>query len=174
VSLFLRLLPLGFTPFELVGGSTLILLLLSLVGYFSWQEIGNLRRLRSGTALGTDEYRRVRNRVIRRLFSCVLLLVLAGGLIGAGFLEGPLQQNLERSNDRDRNLDAEAIAFFNFYRYYWIVFMLILMALLAIVGYDLWIVRRWSIQEQRRILEDRREMIKQEVSIYRQQRNGHH
>jgi hypothetical protein len=160
------------SPYELVAGTFLIVVLIGVVGYFSRQELRNLRRVRTDPAASPEEQQRARNRTWRRLALGALLLVLAVQLLGEFQLEIMRRQLMPEGEEPLETLSAEQRSFARMYTYYWIVFLLLLMAVLFIAGYDLWSLRRWSLAEHRRLNSDRREMIKEEVALYRRQRNG--
>ncbi len=161
------------SPHELISGAVIVVLLLGVVGYFSWQEIRNLRRARFDLQMADEERRRVRYRAWRRLFCCVLLLILAALLIGAYKLDASRQEIMEQGADEGTPMNEHQRAFLDLYSYYWIAFLLVLLSVIAIVGYDLWSLRRWGLREQRRLQADHREMLEHEVATYLRQRNGH-
>jgi uncharacterized membrane protein YjgN (DUF898 family) len=156
---------------EIIAAAVIVVLLLGIVGYFSRQELHNLRRARSAT-LSDDDRRRLRFRAWRRLASCVLLLVLAGLLAGTYFIDRSRERIMEPGDD-GAAMNAEQQAFWQVYSYYWIAILMVLFAVIVIVGYDLWSLRRWGLREQRRLQQDHREMLEHEVSLYLRQRNGH-
>jgi uncharacterized iron-regulated membrane protein len=160
------------SSYEIIAATVIVVFLFGIVGYFSWQEIGNLRRARV-TEFDEQEQRRVRYRAWRRLFCCLLLLGLAGLLIGNYFIDRSRTQILEPGEANGSPMSDEQLAFWHFYSYYWIAILLVLLAVILIVGYDLWSLRRWGLREQRRLHHDHREMLKHEVSTYLRQRNGH-
>ena len=160
------------STYELISVIVIVVLLLGIVGYFSWQEIRNLRRLRADGG-PDDERRRIRYRAWRRLVCCGLLLVLAGLFIGNYFVDTSREQIMEPGDEGGGPMNEQQQAFLHFYSFYWIALLLVLFAVIAIVGYDLWSLRRWSLREQRRLQQDHREMLEHEVSLYLRQRNGH-
>jgi hypothetical protein len=160
-------------PHEFVSGAFLVVLLVGIVGYFSWQELRNLRRLRLEPTMPDDDRRRIRYRALRRLFCCVLLLVLAGLLIGNYFIDRGRARIMEPGDDQEPTMSPQQREFIKVYSYYWIVLLLVLLSVILVVGYDLWSLLRWSVREQRRLKEDHREMLEHEVAAYLRQRNGH-
>jgi hypothetical protein len=60
--------------------------------------------------------------------------------------------------------------FADFYGWYWIVFLLLLLALLVLAGIDLVSIRRHGWKQMRRLQEDRREMIARQAALLRQER----
>ena len=157
---------------ELTFGSLLVVVLLALAGYFAWQEVQELRRLRLPGGPPPDEARYIYRRAWRRLFCSGLLVVFAGLLIGTYFLEMPLQQLINQKQAGDTEFSREQQDFLTLYRVYWIVALLVLLAIIATAGIDLWVLRRFSLREHRKIQADRRAMIEREVALIRRQRNG--
>ena len=74
-------------PLELTLGMGLAGLLVGVAGYFTYRQQQTLQQLRHDTELTLDDRRYLHRQVVRRLFSSVLLVVLAGFLVGWFFLE---------------------------------------------------------------------------------------
>lgn len=157
---------------ELTSGAILVVLLLAVAGYFSVQEIRKLRRSKTEPAGSEAEQLYVRRQAWRRLVCCGLLVVLAGLLIGAFLLEGSVQGLIAQGREGDGEWNPEQRDFFRVYSIYWIVTLLVLLGIITLAAFDLWVIRRFSLREHRRIMADRREMIEREVRVIRQQRNG--
>ncbi len=56
---------------------------------------------------------------------------------------------------------------------YWIVLLLLVLGIIAIAGYELFAIRRYSVEHMRRIQDERRAMIASETARLRRERNGH-
>jgi hypothetical protein len=138
-----------------------------------------LRELRQDPDLPEEESRYERGLALRRLVSCALLLLLALLLVGAlVFLEEPAQRLAEEVKaQRDQGIDKvfapEEKLFLRIYGWYWIAFLLILLAVVILAAFDLWAVRFYGRQQLGRIQADRRAMIEEELGRIRQERNGH-
>jgi hypothetical protein len=159
---------------ELTCGALLVVVLLGLAGYFAWQEVQELKRLRLPGGPPPDEARHLYRRAWRRLFCSTLLVIFAGLLIGTYFLEMPLQQLIAQRQAGDREFSSEQQEFVTLYRIYWIVALLVLLGIIVTAGIDLIVLRRFSLREHRKIQADRRAMIEEEVAIIRRRLNGRH
>jgi ABC-type Fe3+ transport system permease subunit len=157
---------------ESITAALLIVLILGIVAFFSWQEVQNLRRLRGDKLASLDDAKRIRYRAARRLFCCLLMLVLAGLLMGNYFIDRSREVILE-PDDGSGAMSDDQRAFTQFYSAYWIAILLLLLLVILIVGYDLWSLRRWGLREQLRLHQEHRERLEHDVSQYLRQRNGH-
>jgi uncharacterized membrane protein YjgN (DUF898 family) len=155
---------------QIVVGALLVVTLVGLSGFFLGRQMQTLRDLRRNPAATEEEERRLRRQTYRRLV-CSSLLLLLGFLLAAAllFLEAPAQELA----DKQAGLQTEAeIAFGRLYAGFWIGFLLILMAIVFIVAFDMWATRRHSLLEQRKIQADRRAMLEQQINRLRHERNG--
>jgi hypothetical protein len=155
---------------QIVFGVVLVLLLLGLASFSAWRAVPVLRR--AGEVQGEEGVFQ-RRQAWRRLASSVLMLLLAVLLVGALlFLEGPAQQLADRVDAEGPQAaeGPEQKAFGNFYGYYWLVFLLLLLGLVLLAGFDLWAVRRFGRRALRRIQDDRRAMIARQSALLRQRR----
>jgi hypothetical protein len=161
-------------PAELIFGGLLVALLLSLAGYYAWQQVLTLRYVRSTEFPTSEERRYLRNQAWRRLVGCVCLALFAGMLIGQVFLEAPLHRLFDQGTPSDGELSSEQQQFLDFFRLYWIIALLVLLGLLVTAAFDIRAIRRFGIREYRKIQAERRAMIEREIALRRQQRNGQH
>jgi uncharacterized BrkB/YihY/UPF0761 family membrane protein len=154
---------------HLVGGSMLVVLLVAVSGFFLGRQVQALRDLRR-LPLEEDEERRLRRQTYRRL-SCSGLLLLLGFLLAAALilLEPPAQQLA----DQNTPLTEEQKDLARIWAGFWIGFLLILLAVVLIAGFDLWATRRHALREQRKIQADRRAMLEQQIERLRHERNDH-
>jgi heme/copper-type cytochrome/quinol oxidase subunit 2 len=149
---------------ERVFGALLVAVLTVLSGFYSWRQISMLRRLRGAHGLSDEEARWRRGQAWRRLFGSALMLVLAGLLAWAVLVVGERAQNLPDT--------PESHHFLQLYTIVWIIFLLLLLALVILASADIWFTRRFSLRQQRKILAERRAMLEREVARLRERRNG--
>jgi len=158
---------------QIVFGVVLVIVLLGLAGFYGWRQLLVLRRVPPDPEAWGEEGVYLRRQARRRLVSCVLMVLLANMLAGALlFLEAPTQQLADRV-DAEGPQAVEGAAereFVNFYSYYWITFLLLLLALVVLAGIDLWAVRRFGMRQLRRLQDDRRAMIARQTALLRQRR----
>ena len=105
------------------------------------------------------------------------MLLLAGLFIGVFFLEGPASQLVELAEDAQAGsepMDPTQRAFWKFYIAYVIILLLVLLALIGVAGFELYAIRRFGLQNYKRIQSERRAMIAREVARLRSRRNGVH
>jgi ABC-type Fe3+ transport system permease subunit len=162
---------------QIIFGTLLVLLLVLLAGYFGWQQLQSLRRLRT-QSLPDDESNWERRKAYRRLISCALLLVMAALLGGLLVFYEPTAERLaeERKNfavGEAPPFTPEEKVFLRVYYGMWIGFLLALLAVVLLAGMDLWATRRYGLSQYRKLQADRRAMIERQANRMRQERNGH-
>jgi ABC-type multidrug transport system fused ATPase/permease subunit len=153
---------------------TLGLLLLALGS--GWRHLRALRQVRLPNQLPLEENRYLRFQSILRLTTTVLLLLLAL-MLGYAllFLENRAQE-LADLHDAGLPLREGDQPFAEFYRWFWLFFMLLLLGLVVVAAIDLLTVRRWGLRQQRKILADRRAMLERQLQQMRLEHldsNGH-
>jgi len=164
---------------QIIFGVVLVLVLLSVAILYIVRQILALRRLRATEEMALEEraylYGRARRRLVTSLLLFLLGVMLAGALI---YLEAPAQRLAEEQAAKVQEGDTTPLApemrkFAQLYGWFWILFMLILMAVVFLAALDYLATRRYGIRQHRKIIDDRRAMIEREVSRLRQERNGH-
>jgi hypothetical protein len=163
---------------QLICVALAILVLLGLSFFYGWREVVELRRLRAGSPLPVAESRQQRGQAYRRLLTCGLLALLALLLAGAQlFLEERAdklideQQAQSHPDGAESTLTPEQRDFARFYSVYWIVCLVILMAVVGLAGIDLWQTRRRGLRERRKLLDDQRVMLRRQITRLRQERD---
>ena len=163
---------------QFVFGVLIVVVTAALGAYYAWRQLQTLRRLRADAALPDDERRFLRNQAWRRLAGAVLMLVFAGLFVGIFFLEEPIMQIVRQGEDARAHaetgrLDQSQKDFVRGYFGYVIVLLLLVLGFIAIAGYEIFAIRRYSVRQMRRIQDDRRAMIARETARIRRERNGH-
>jgi hypothetical protein len=144
---------------QIVFGVALVVALLGLAAFTARRQLRVLREGPADPAAGGEEAAHLRRQAWRRLVCGGLMLVLAVLLAGdLLYLEEPAQQLVNRVDAEGREVvdEPEEKQFTNFYVYYVIAFLLVLLALVVVAGYDLWSVRRFGMRQLRRLQADRR------------------
>jgi hypothetical protein len=163
---------------QIVFGAVLVLVLLAVAGLYCVRQVRALRRLPQAEEMPLDEARHQRRQAWRRLVTSVLLLVLAVMLTGALlFLEVPAQRLADEraaalGQAEPPPMTAEETHFARFYGSFWVLFLLVLLAIVLLAALDLWSTRRYGLRQHRKLQADRRAMIERELSRLRQGRNG--
>jgi hypothetical protein len=57
------------------------------------------------------------------------------------------------------------------YGVYWIVLLVVLMAVVVLAGIDLWETRRRGLRERRKLLDDQRVMLRRQMTRWRRERD---
>jgi H+/gluconate symporter-like permease len=165
-------------PGQIVVGILLVAALVVMGSYFAWRQLQLLGTLRRAADLSAEDRSYTVRQAWRRLTGSVLMLVLAMFLAVHFFLEGPAseivaQGEAARKQQIRPQLDPSQLQFLNFYRNFWIIVLLLLLAIILLAGWDYLAIRRFGLRHYRRIQQDRRAMIENELSRLRSQRNGH-
>ena len=167
---------------QIAYGVPLILLLLGMAVFVSWRQWRVVRRLRSQDG-GMDREERVylHQQTVCRLIGSVLMVVLAGLLAGHFAFERPINDlvargEATRAQGAAPSMTPEEKQLFSSYRNYWLITGLVLLALIVVAAFDYFAIRRYALRSYRRIQEERRTMIADELSrlrTERRERNGH-
>jgi hypothetical protein len=164
---------------ELIYGGILVAVLLGLAGYYGFRQVRLLRGLRQPDERSLEEREFTRRQAWRRLVSSALMVLLAGLLAGSAAFT-PTVPHLTTSDaaatatgdeprpDSDEQRYAKIA-----YNSYWIVFLLVLLAILVMAGLDVVAIQRYGRKQLLQIQTDRRAMIEKEVARLRRDRNGH-
>src|SRR5262245_31484145 len=163
---------------QIVFGILIIIVTAAVGGYYVFRQWQTLRRLRGDRLLPDEERIFQRNQAWRRLAGAVLLLLIAGLFVGVFYFEGTASQLVQqgeeaRKNNEHLHPDSTQLDFLRLYDSYVIVLLLLLLGLIAIAGYEMFAIRRYSVRHLRRIQDERRAMIARETARLRQERNGH-
>lgn len=164
---------------QIIFGAVLVLVLLFTSILYIVRQIMALRRLRAVEEMALEERTYLHSRARRRMVTSILLLLLgvmlAGGMV---YLEEPAQRLADNQAAKEQSgdttpLDPEQKLFARLYGAFWILFLLVLMAVIFLAALDYWATRRYGLHQHRKIIADRRAMIEREVSRLRRERNGH-
>jgi hypothetical protein len=154
----------------------LVLALLGVAGYFSWQQVQSLRALPRLVGLQPEDRRYLRNLAIRRITGCLCLVGIAV-LIGAAFVSGLEARVQEISDQRGAlpegpkpALNEEQGAAVRLYAAYAVSLLLLLLGVVFLAAVDVWAIRRYGIRHYRRIQGDRRAMMERQLRQLRIER----
>jgi hypothetical protein len=163
---------------ELIFGGLIVVILLGVAGYYGWRQVQTLRGLHVAGDRSAEERRFSHRSAWRRLATCVLMVVFAGLLVGSTALEPSVRRLAEHNaeaikNNEEALRDPEDRRSAKIYAVYWIVTLLVFLAILVLAALDLLAIRRYGHSQLLQIQTDRRAMIEQEVARLRRDRNGH-
>jgi hypothetical protein len=162
-------------------GFTLVLVavLLGVAGYFGRQQVLTLRGLASPDVLDADERRYLRVQAYRRLICSVLMVLIAGLLVGWLFLEAE-HRELPKEMRAAQAVDPAAVPTEeqkDFARLFWIYLVAalsVLTVLLALATMDFWATARYGLRQHRKLQADHKALLQEQAARWRQQRNGQH
>lgn len=164
---------------QIIFGAVLVLVLVSTSILYIVRQIVALRRLRVIEEMGVEERTYLLSRAQRRILTSMLLLLL-GIMLAAAlvYLEGPAQRLADEQTAKEQQGDStplppEKRVFAQLYAWFWVLFLLVLMAVIFLAAWDYWATQRFGFRQHRKIIEDRRAMIEREITRLRQERNGH-
>jgi hypothetical protein len=164
---------------QIIFGAVLVLVLLFTSILYIVRQIVALRRLRAVEEMGLEERAYLHSRARRRIVSSILLLLLGIMLAGALiYLEAPAQRLADEQAAKEQQGDTSPLppekrGFAQFYAWFWLLFLLVLMAVIFLAALDYWATQRFGFRQHRKIIEDRRAMLEREIARLRQERNGH-
>lgn len=162
--------------------------LIGLIGLLALvRQRETVRRLRSNSAIPSDERKYLSRQVRRRTILSVLLLTIAGMLastfllgiedqanrlarIGEANVVATSSEASQPSAGTPREMTAEELAFLRFYSIYWVTIIGLLFAVLIISILDIVATRGYGMQQLRQIQQDHRTLMERDLAFYRQQR----
>jgi hypothetical protein len=154
----------------------LVLLTLVLVVIFGRQQIHTLRALQANADLPIEDQTYMRRQAWRRLTGCGLLVAIAG-MLSYWYLSG-LDAGIDQFGDMvqarraagQKELTPEQEQAKQFFVGYWISVLLLLLALVILMGFDLSAIRRYAKRHSQKIRDDRRAMMERELAALRRER----
>lgn len=163
-------------PVELVLIAVFSVLLLGLAVYFGRRQLQVLRTLRQPHELSVDDHRYFRRQARRRLICSILMVFLAGMLLGTIFFEAELRE-LSRQMEALRERAVEPAGELNdtarWFLVYWILALLLLFAIIMFAAVDVWAILRYGLRHHRQLRAEHRAGLERDVARLRQERNGH-
>jgi hypothetical protein len=165
---------------QIIFGVVLVLILLLVAILYGVRQIFALRRLPRAKEMPPEEWNYQRGQARRRLVTSLLFLLLGVMLaIALIYLEAPAEQLSEERAALEKQGPLPPLlgyqrAFVRHYTIFWILFLLVLMAVVLLAALDFWATRRYGLRQHRKLVADRRAMIEREVTRLRRERNGYH
>jgi hypothetical protein len=168
---------------QILFGGLLVAVLVGLAGYYAWVQVLTLRSLRIPPGPPPVEARYERAKACRRLIGSVLMLILAVQLgVALVFLEEPAQQEGDRrvaeveqakaQGEEPPTRSPEQRWFVRVYTVHWLIFLIVLLALIVLAGLDRWATRRFGLHQLQQLQADRRAMIERQLDQLRADRIG--
>jgi hypothetical protein len=144
---------------------------------FAFRQIQTLRGVRQQPEMGADEVRYLTRRSYARLVGSALLLVLAVLLAGLHFFHildrlDALVAAGPQAKAEGKQLTPEEHDFVNFAYTYVGVIALVVLLLLVGSFFDTLATRRYGMRQRKRIRDDRRAMLEEQLARLREEREG--
>jgi hypothetical protein len=151
---------------ELAFGIVLVAVLVGLGLFFGRKQIQTLTNLGLQAELSSQDRVYLRRQTQRRLVCSILMLIFAGFLIGWFFLYRELEQ-VPKPAEGEAAIEHPLVRTIT---YYWIAALFVLFALLALASIDLIATARHGFRSVRRLENQRRAELEEEIARYRRQR----
>jgi hypothetical protein len=162
-------------PAELIFMVILVAILLGVAGYFGWRQLLALRGMTRPDELGSGDRRYLRAQAYRRLLCSFLMVVLAGMLVcWLFFLDGRYRELFppKESPEAAQVDPVEQEDFRRLFTVYWMVALLVILAMMALAIIDFVAIARYGLSQHRRLQADRRAVLEEHASHRRRDRNG--
>ena len=155
---------------ELIFAGLLVVLLLGLGGYFGWRQLRMLGVLKKDNPYSPAERLYLRRQVRRRLIGSGLLIAFAVLLVGFYFLGiGSPESNGAEKGDRPNAEQARRLWLFTSY---WVVALLLFLAIICVALIDLLATRRFTLRQLQQLHDQQEALFQEQAARLRSQRNG--
>ncbi len=143
--------------------------LVGVAAIFIVRQQQTLRSVRADAAMPAEQVRYLLRQSQRRMFGSVLLVLLAGMLVGSLFLNyEPLRKPIEQVPPDQQEAAKQALRVVTIY---WMVFLMLLMAVMALAVFDFWATARFSVQQQKLLFQQHQEMLEAELTEHKYRQN---
>ena len=149
------------SPIGILVGIALAAILVAIAAYFAWRQHLVWRAVRFDTNADSEHRRYLIRQCQRRYFGSFLLFVLACMLVGSLFLD------FNAEPGADRELAKQALRYLSLYV---MAMMLPLLGILVIAILDFWATARFSLQQQRQLLQEHQRELAADLMEQRQRR----
>jgi hypothetical protein len=150
---------------ELTVAIIMAAVLVGVAGYFIVRQRQTLRNVAADAAMSEEQRRYLTRQAWRRIFGSVLLLGLAGMLVGSLFFDyEPLRKPIDQVPEAEKEAAKFAVRVIGVY---WVAFLLVLLAVMALAVFDFWATARFSLQQQRALFQQHQDMLEAELTEYR-------
>lgn len=140
-------------------GFVIAVVLFLVAGYFAWRQQRTLHMLRFAGEYSTEHRRYLFKQCWRRLLGSFLLVIVAGMLIGALFLDYEPPPNEEAAKEALRFLFA-----------YVATLLLFVMAVLLVAFIDFWATARFAMDQRKRLTEEHKAILKADLAQHLRRR----
>lgn len=149
-------------------GILIATLLIVIAAHFTWRQLRTFAAVRSDSQLPDDQKRFLYRQGQRRLFGSALLFILAGLMAGLLFLDfDPWQRSPDNIPQVDRETAKQSVRFLGVYV---MSMLLLLMVILVLAILDFWATARFSVRQQKRLIEEHQKSLESDLAQLRQRR----
>ena len=145
-------------------GIAVVLIVIAL--YFGRRQFQLLKTLRSPELLSPIRVSHLRSQAHCRLFSSLLLIVLAGMMVGLLFFE------YDTDKLKADNPNADGKQAMQFLSYYLITMLMVLMVLLVLAVLDFWATTRFGFLQQRQLVKQHLQSLQADLDEQRHRQSG--
>lgn len=154
---------------EIIMASGIAATLCGVAVYFLVRQQQTLRGARADPAMPAEQRAYLMRQFQRRLFGSILLFLLAAMLVGSLFLDyEPLRQPIEEVPPAQQEAAKQAVRVISIY---WMVFLMLLMAVMALAVFDFWATARFSVQQQKLLFQQHQDMLEAELTEHKYRQN---
>ncbi|MCI0680738.1 MAG: hypothetical protein L0Y71_01425 [Gemmataceae bacterium] len=148
-------------------GITLATILVVVAVYFGWRQRSTLAQLRHDVHIAPEDRLYYVRQIRRRLICSVLLVLLAGMVVGWFLLNRDVAALRPAAGEP---LTEEAKASIRFIATYWIVALGLVLVILVLACFDFMATARFGMRRMRQLENDRRTILEMEAAKLRRRR----
>lgn len=152
---------------ELGIGISLAVVLVFVAVFFGWRQRTTLAQLRHDVHIAPEDRLYYVKQIRRRLICSVLLILLAGMVVGWFFLDHDVT-GLRPTEGQP--LTEEAKDVIRFVATYWIVALGLVLIILLLASFDFMATARFGMRRMRQLENDRRSILEMEAAKLRRRR----
>lgn len=156
---------------EAILAGVLAALLVGVAAYFIRQQVTTLRQLKIGDPAPREDKIYLHKQVNRRLLCSLLMILLAGMLLGSLFLDDWLRGPPLDQEQIDRlevgQLDKEKREVAGAKVVYWVAILFLLFVMLFLAILDLMATARFGLRQHRQLESERKAILQAEVARWR-------
>jgi hypothetical protein len=157
-------------PLEITVAILIAAILVAVAVYFIVRQKQTLRTIRSDADMPAEQRAYLWRQFQRRLVGSILLILLAGLLVGSLFLDyEPLRKPIEQVPAAEQEAAKQA---FRIVSIYWMTFLMLLLVMLAIAVFDFWDTARFGVQQQKLLFQQHQEMLEAELAEHKHRQHG--
>jgi hypothetical protein len=159
------------SPLEFFFGLTVVAILVGLAAFFTFRQARTMRQLSSKTEMSDADRWYFRGQARRRLTGSLLMLILAGILVGSYFMEQE-RETVTNRPDKAAPMQPEEREFLQRFTTYWVVALGVLFLVGVFALLDLLATLKYGVRQHRKLRDEHRADLEEHVRRLRRERNG--